>query len=65
MFHQGNLESGHYTSIYKYFPTEQWLFCNDTKIKILNGKGNKAMGLNNGKDNVSIGDAYILFYRKI
>lgn len=65
VFHQGNLESGHYTSIYKYSPTKQWLFCNDTRIKILNGKGNKAMGLNNSKDNVSIGDAYILFYRKI
>ena len=41
------------------------LFCNDIKVKILNGKGNKVMGLNPGKDNVSIGDGYILFYRKI
>ena len=65
VFHQGTLRSGHYTSIYKYFPTQQWLFCNDTKVKILNGKGNKVMGLNPGKDSVSIGDGYILFYRKI
>jgi hypothetical protein len=65
VFHQGSLSNGHYTSIYKYFPTQQWLFCNDIKVKILNGKGNKVMGLNPGKDNVSIGDGYILFYRKI
>ena len=65
VFHQGTLRSGHYTSIYKYFPTQQWIFCNDNKVKILNGKGNKVMGLNPGKDSVSIGDGYILFYRKI
>lgn len=65
VFHQGTLNSGHYTAIYKYFPTQQWLFCNDTKIKLLNGKENTVMGLNPYKDNVSIGDGYILFYRKI
>ena len=66
VFHQGTLGSGHYTSICKYYPTNQWLFCNDIKIKILNG--DKIMGLspsyNNG-DISAIGDGYILFYRKI
>ena len=66
MFHQGNLNSGHYTSIYKYFPTQQWLYCNDTKIKLLNGKTNKIIGLNisNYAASSNIGDGYILFYRK-
>ena len=67
VFHKGTLISGHYTSVYNYFPTQQWLYCNDTKIKLLNGKGNKIAGLNFNLDNSysSIGDAYILFYRKI
>ena len=66
VFHQGNLNSGHYTSIYKYFPTQQWLYCNDTKIKLLNGKTNKIIGLNisNYAASSNIGDGYILFYRK-
>ena len=65
VFHQGTLISGHYTAIFKYFPTNQWLFCNDTKIKILSG--DKIMGLNpeyNKNDATSVGDGYILFYRK-
>ena len=67
VFHKGTLHSGHYTSIYKYFPTQQWLYCNDTKLKLLNGKGNKVSGLNLNLDNSysSIGDGYILFYSKI
>jgi ubiquitin carboxyl-terminal hydrolase 4/11/15 len=65
VFHQGTLVSGHYTAIFKYLPTNQWLFCNDTKIKFL--KGVKIMGLNpsyNKDDISSVGDGYILFYRK-
>ena len=65
VFHQGTLISGHYTAIFKYLPTNQWLFCNDTKVKFLSG--DKIMGLNPAynKDDVSaIGDGYILFYRK-
>ena len=66
VFHQGTLISGHYTSIYNYFPTQQWLYCNDSKVKIMNGKGN-TMGLNYNRYNSfpSVGDGYILFYRKI
>ena len=66
VFHQGTLISGHYTSIYNYFPTQQWLYCNDSKVKIMNGKGN-SMGLNYNRYNSfpSVGDGYILFYRKI
>ena len=66
VFHQGNLKSGHYTSICKYLPTNNWLFCNDNKVKFLSG--DKIMGLNPAytKDDVSsVGDGYILFYRKI
>ena len=65
VFHQGTLISGHYTSIFKYLPTNKWIFCNDTKVKFLNG--DKIMGLNpayNKDDISSIGDGYILFYRK-
>ena len=65
VFHQGTLISGHYTAILKYLPNNQWLFCNDTRVKFLTG--NKKMGLNaaNKKDEFSsIGDGYILFYRK-
>ena len=65
VFHQGTLESGHYTAICKYIPNNQWMFCNDTKIKFLTG--DKIMGLNPSynKDYIaSVGDGYILFYRK-
>ena len=65
VFHQGTLISGHYTSIFKYLPSNKWLFCNDTKVKFLNG--DKIMGLNPAynKDDIStVGDGYILFYRK-
>ena len=65
VFHQGTLESGHYTAICKYIPNNQWMFCNDTKVKFLNG--DKIMGLNpayNKDDIASVGDGYILFYRK-
>ena len=65
VFHQGTLESGHYTAICKYIPNNQWMFCNDTKIKFLTG--DKIMGLNpayNKDDIASVGDGYILFYRK-
>ena len=65
VFHQGTLISGHYTAIFKYLPTNQWTFCNDTKIKFLTG--DKIMGLNpayNKDDISSVGDGYILFYRK-
>lgn len=62
VFHQGNLKSGHYTSIYKYLNTKQWLFCNDTKIKLI--PENKILGINNKDNFFSIGDGYILFYRK-
>ena len=65
VFHQGTLISGHYTAIFKYLPTNQWLFCNDTKVKFLSG--DKIMGLNpayNKDDVAAIGDGYILFYRK-
>ena len=65
VFHQGTLISGHYTSIFKYLPTNKWLFCNDIKVKFLNG--DKIMGINpayNKDDIASIGDGYILFYRK-
>ena len=65
VFHQGTLISGHYTSIVKYMPTNQWLLCNDTKVRILTG--DKIMGLNpayNKDDVASVGDGYILFYRK-
>lgn len=67
VFHQGTLNSGHYTSIYKYSPTQQWIYCNDSKLKILNGKTTKIKGFNSINDMVpsSIGDGYILFYRKI
>ena len=61
VFHQGNLESGHYTSIYKYLNTNKWLLCNDTKIKSISE--NKFLG-NNIDNSSSIGDGYILFYRK-
>ena len=65
VFHQGTLISGHYTAIFKYLPTNQWLFCNDTKVKFLSG--DRIMGLNPAynKDDIStVGDGYILFYRK-
>ena len=65
VFHQGTLISGHYTSIFKYLPNNKWLFCNDIKVKFLNG--DKIMGLNpayNKDDIATIGDGYILFYRK-
>ena len=65
VFHQGTLIKGHYTSIVKYIPNNKWLFCNDTKTKFLTG--DKIMGLNPSynRDNItSIGDGYILFYRK-
>ena len=63
VFHKGTLLSGHYTSAYNYFPTQQWIYCNDTKIKLLNGKGGSNLNLDNSYS--SIGDGYILFYRKI
>ena len=66
VFHQGTLISGHYTAIFKYMPNDKWLFCNDTKTKFLTG--DKIMGLNpsyNKDDVASIGDGYILFYRKM
>ena len=65
VFHQGTLISGHYTAIFKYLPNNKWLFCNDTRVKFLTS--NKIIGLNSSykKDEVaSIGDGYILFYRK-
>ena len=65
VFHQGTLISGHYTAILKYIPTSQWLFCNDTKVRVLTG--DKIMGLNpayNKDDVAAVGDGYILFYRK-
>ena len=65
VFHQGTLISGHYTAILKYMPTNQWLFCNDTRVRLLTG--DKIMGLNpayNKDDVAAVGDGYILFYRK-
>ena len=67
VFHQGTLISGHYTAIFKYIIyNNKWIFCNDTKTKFLTG--DKIMGLNpayNKDDVASIGDGYILFYRKM
>ena len=66
VFHQGTLITGHYTAIFKYMPNNKWIFCNDTKTKFLTG--DKIMGLNpayNKDDVASIGDGYILFYRKM
>ena len=66
VFHQGTLISGHYTAIFKYMPNNKWIFCNDAKTKFL--ASDKIMGLNpsyNKDDVASIGDGYILFYRKL
>ena len=64
VFHHGTMINGHYTSMFKFLPNNRWVFCNDTKVKYLNG--NKAIGLNpnDNKDDISTtGDGYILFYR--
>ena len=65
VFHQGTLLGGHYTSIYKYFPTQQWFYCNDSKIKLLDEKKKKGINPFNNNASSNIGDGYILFYKKI
>lgn len=64
VFHHGTLISGHYTTICKYYPTGQWMFCNDKKIKLY--PIGKILGnYTKDKDVIKpLGDGYILFYRK-